>query len=146
MKKQGKRSRPKVKVPLSWQIYTVLAMIPLGMLTFLLIFRATGGIFPPIAGGSTNPYFFGFIFAISLPIIVWMYVNRILQGIVMKRSGGEIAADVAKDIARTAAEMAAEVVLDAALGGSSTSSRSSSSGGATGGGGKFGGGGASGGF
>lgn len=146
MKKKGKRSRPAVKVPLSWRICAILAMLPLGMAIFYLIFRASGGKFPPAAGESTDPYFFGLVFAIAVPILVWLYVYRILQGIVMKRPGREIAAEVAADLAKNAAVIAAEVVLDAAVGGSSTGGRSSSSGGTTGKGGQFGGGGASGGF
>ncbi len=145
MQKKSKRSLPKARVPLSWRLCTGLAMIPLAMSIFLLIFRAAGGKFPPAAGRSTDPYFFGLVFALALPILVWLYVDRILQGIIMKRSGREIAVDVAKDLACNAAAMVAEIVLDAAVGGSSANSGSSSTGGTSGKGGKFGGGGASGG-
>lgn len=143
MNKIDRRSRAKVKVPILWRICNTLAMIPLAALTFFLIFRAAGGIFPPVAGGSTDPYFFAGVFAVVLPFILWLIVDHILHGVVMKRTGGEIAAE----IAREAALAAGVAVLDAVLGGGGSDSRSSSSSGGTSGeGGQFGGGGASGSF
>jgi uncharacterized membrane protein YgcG len=143
MNKKGRSSRAKVRVPIFWRICNTLAMIPLAALTFFLIFRASGGVFPPVAGGSTDPYFFAGVFAVVLPFLLWLIVDHILHGVVMKRSGREIAAEIAKE----AALAAGVAVLDAVLGGGGSDSRSSSSSGDTSGeGGQFGGGGASGSF
>jgi uncharacterized membrane protein YgcG len=122
-------------------------MLPLGAAVFCIIFSKSGGRFPLAAGDSTDPYFFGFIFAVLLPAIVYLFiVDKILRGMAMKRSGGEIAKDIAEDVAKTAAVIAAEVALDAVVGGQSPDSRSSAGSTTKGGGGEFGGGGASGGY
>jgi len=143
-----RRSQERIKVPVSWRILSLLSMVPPGMAIFYVIFRKSGGKFPLAAGDSTDPYFFGFIFAVLLPAIIYIFiVDKILKGIVMRRAGKDIARDIAVDVSRTAAVVAAEVVLDAALGGgSSLDSRSSSGSSTNGGGGEFGGGGSSGGY
>jgi len=148
MKKEKSRAQKKIKVPVSWRIISILSMLPVGMLIFIIIFRKSGGKFPLAAGDSTDPYFFGFVFAVLIPLLVYIFiVDKILRGVVMKRSGEAIAKDVATDIAKSAAVIAAEVVLDAVVGGSASAGSSSSSGSSTkGGGGEFGGGGASGGY
>ncbi|MGC2061873.1 MAG: hypothetical protein WA610_02775 [Thermodesulfovibrionales bacterium] len=149
MKKNKSCSKAKVNVPVSWRILSIFSMLPFGMILFYVIFSKSGGKFPLAAGDSTDPYFFGFLFAVLIPAIVYIFiVDKILKGIVMRRPGKDIAKDVAVDVAKTAAVMAAEIVVDAALGGSSagSSSSSSSGGGTKGGGGEFGGGGASGGY
>ncbi|MBI5848012.1 MAG: hypothetical protein HZB31_08705 [Nitrospirae bacterium] len=143
-KKKQRRSFDKVRLPLSWRVSSILAMLPLGYEIFMLIFRKSGGKFPLAAGDSTDPIFFASVFSIVLPCFFYLFVvDKILRGIVARRAGSEIAIDVAKDLGKAAAEMAAEVVL----GGGSSDDRSSSSGGSTkGGGGEFGGGGSSGGY
>lgn len=144
MKRNKSRAQVKVKVPISWRILSLLSMLPLGMLIFYIIFSKSGGKFPLAAGDSTDPYFFGFVFAVLMPVIVYIFIiDKILKGIVTKRSGTEIALDVAEDLGKEVAIAA----VDAVLGGSSSDNRSSSSGSGTkGGGGDFGGGGASGGY
>lgn len=143
-----KRSRlqQRAGVPLLWRISSTLLMVPLAALTFFLLFRLSGGQFPLQAGGSTDPYFFSSIFAVLIPVLVWLAVDKIMRGIIARRSATEIAADLGKDLAQAAAVAAAEVVIDAALGGSSNRNSSSSSSSAGGKGGQFGGGGASGGY
>jgi uncharacterized membrane protein YgcG len=147
-KEVKKRSRMKIKVPMLWRLLSWVSMVPLGMAVFYVIFHKSGGKFPLAAGDSTDPYFFGFIFGVLTPVIVYCFIiDKILKGIVMRRSNADIAEDIAADIAMSAAVTAAEVVLDTVAGGSSSGSSSSSSGGSTkGGGGDFGGGGASGGY
>ncbi len=142
--KKRRRSLDKVRLPFSWRIISILAMLPLACGIFMLIFRKSDGRFPLQAGDSTDPIFFASIFGILLPLLIYIFVvDKILKGIASKRSGGEIATEVAKDIGKAAAEMA----VDAILGGGSSDNRSSSSGSGTkGGGGSFGGGGSSGGF
>ena len=141
---KGGRLHRKIPVPILWRIWATLAMVPVAALTFYLLFRASGGQFPLPAGGSTDPYFFSFVFAIIVPILVWLAIDTVMRGIVARRSGGEIAADLAKDIAKATAVTVAEVVIDSALGGSSSNGSSSSSSGGGGKGGQYGGGGASG--
>lgn len=110
MKKKNRRLHESIRVPVSWRILSLLSMLPLGMAVFYGIFRKSGGRFPLRAGDSTDPYFFGFIFAVLLPATVYIFiVDKILKGIVMKRSGKTIAKDIAEDVAKTAAVMAAEV-------------------------------------
>ncbi len=142
--KKESRTRMKVTVPLLWRILSMLAMLPLGILTFYVIFTKSGGKYPLAAGDSTDPYFFGFVFAVLVPAIVYLFIiDKVLKGIVMKRSGKAVALDIAADLGKEVAIAA----VDAVLGGSSSDNRSSSSGSGTkGGGGSFGGGGASGGF
>ena len=142
MKRSGEKR--KARVPLRWRIGSTLAMLPLAALTFYLLFRLSGGQFPLQAGGSTDPYFFSFLFAVLIPLLVWLAIDKVLHGIAARRSGREIAVDLAKDLARTAAVTAAEVVIDSALGSSSSGSSSSSSSDGKGKCGEFGGGGASG--
>lgn len=148
MKKKRNSNRKTVRVPLLWSICSAVALMPLCPFIFFFILRKSGASFPIAAGQSTDPFFFGGVFAIVIPLIIYVFfIDKVLRGIVMKRSSADIAKDVATDIAKTAAVMAAEVVLDAALGGSSAGSHSSSgSGGTKGGGGESGGGGASGGY
>lgn len=125
MKKNKGRVQSKVKVPIFWRILSLLAMLPLGMLIFYVIFSKSGGKFPLAAGDSTDPYFFGSVFAVLIPLLIYLFiVDKVLKGMVMKRSGKEIAKDVAADVAKAAAVLAAEVVVDVALGGSSAGSRS----------------------
>lgn len=134
---------PRPKVPLSWRIISILAMLPLGAGLFLLIFIKSGGKLPLAAGDSTDPIFFAFIFAIVLPVILYLFViDKILTGIVTRRSGKAVALDIAGDIGKEVAIAA----VDAVLGGGDSDDRSSSgsSGGTQGGGGSTGGGGASG--
>jgi uncharacterized membrane protein YgcG len=143
--KKSTRSQGRIKVPVSWRISSVLSMVPLGLAIFYFIFRKSGGKFPLAAGDSTDPYFFGFLFAVLLPAIIYIFiVDKILKGIVMRQAGKDIAKNIAVDVARTATVMAAEVVLDAAVGGASSDSRSSSGSSTKGGGGEFGGSGSSG--
>lgn len=144
MKKNRGRSLEKVKVPVSWRILSLLSMLPLGALIFYIIFSKSGGKYPLAAGDSTDPYFFGFVFAVLTPVIVYLFIiDKVLKGIVMKRPGKAVALDIAGELGKEVAITA----VDAVLGGSSSGDRSSSSGGGTkGGGGDFGGGGASGGY
>ncbi|MBA4373401.1 MAG: hypothetical protein C0402_11150 [Thermodesulfovibrio sp.] len=142
VKKNKGRAQAKVKVPVSWRIISILAMLPLGVGIFLLIFTKSDGKFPLGAGDSTDPYFFGFIFAVLIPVIVYAFiVDKVLKGIVTKRSGKAVALDIAEELGKEVAIAAVDAVLG---GGSSSDNRSSS--GTKGGGGSFGGGGASGGY
>ena len=143
-----RRSQGRIKVPIFWRILSLLSMLPPGLVIFYVIFRKAGGKFPLAAGDSKDPYFFGFIFAVLLPAIIYIFViDRVLKGIASRRAGKDIAKDIAVDVAKAAAVAAAEVVVDAVLGGSASSgSRSSSGSSAKGGGGEFGGSGSSGGY
>src|SRR5574340_906636 len=110
-KKYKGRVRARVKVPFFWRVLSLLGMLPLGMLIFYIIFSKSGGKYPLAAGDSTDPYFFGSVFAVLIPVLVYLLiVDKVLKGIVTKRSGKEIAKDVALDVAKAAAVMAAEVV------------------------------------
>ncbi len=74
-------------------------MIPLGLLIFVLVQRKSRESFPIAEGQRTDPFFFGGLFAILIPIIIYVFVDKALRGIVMKRSSADIAKDVAIDIA-----------------------------------------------
>jgi uncharacterized membrane protein YgcG len=138
VKKKKGRAQTKVRVPLLWSACSWFFMVLLGLLIFFLILRKAGVSFPIAEGQSTDPYFFGAVFAVTLPIILGITVARVLRGIVRKQSAKEIATDAAKDIAITGAAVVAETALDAVIGGGADDDRSSS-GSSTGGGG-FGGG------
>lgn len=144
--RKRKQLQQKAVVPLLWRIYSTLAMMPLAALTFFVLFRVSGGQFPLEAGGSTDPYFFSTLFSLLVPFLVWLVIDKIMLGIVAKRPGAEIAADLAKDLAQATAVAAAEVVIDSALGGAANTTNSSSASGSEGKGGRYGGGGASGGY
>jgi uncharacterized membrane protein YgcG len=137
VKKKG-RTQTKVKVPLLWSACSWFFMVLLGLCLYYLILRKAGVSFPIAEGQSTDPYFFGALFAILLPIILGIYVARVLRGIVRKQSAKQIATEVAKDIALTGAAVIAETALDAVIGGGADDNRSSSGSGTSGGG--FGGG------
>jgi len=143
MKRKTGRLKTGARVPASWRIISLLSMLPLGWFIFITIFHRSGGKFPLAAGDSTDPYFFGSVFAVLIPAIVYIFViDKVLRGIVSRRSGKAVALDIAEDLGKEVAI----AVVDAALGGSSAGSSASSGSGAKGGGGEFGGGGASGGY
>jgi len=52
--------------------------------------------FPIAAGQSKDPFFLAAVFGILVPILLQVYFNKILKGIVLKRSAMEIAKEVLK--------------------------------------------------
>lgn len=79
-------------------------MILLGVFLFNLILRKSGVSFPIAAGQSTDPFFFAAVFGILIPILLQVFVDKILKGIVLKRSFMEITKEVGRDIAATSIE------------------------------------------
>ena len=140
--KKNSPSGRKIKVPLSWRIPSLLAMVPIGIAIFYGIFHGFGGKIP-FSEADRDTIFIAFICAVGIPTFAYSIIDKIMKGIILRRSSTDIAADIAKDIAVTAAVAAVDVLTGSTAGGESGSG-SSSSGGAKGGGGEFGGGGASG--
>ncbi|OQX19889.1 MAG: hypothetical protein BWK76_03075 [Desulfobulbaceae bacterium A2] len=143
MAPKKQRAAARVKIPLTWLLSSWLCMIGLGLLIFLGILKKTGATLPLVAGQSTDPFFFAGVAALVIPLLLLVYITKILQGIAQRRTALEIAKDVGKDLAVAVAATALDALSS---GGGGTDNRSSSGGGNQGGGGSFGGGGASGSF
>lgn len=136
--------RPKqVKIPFLWLACSWLVMLLFGIFLFLFILKKSAVPLFPVAGQSTDPYFFAFLAAVLAPLILQLIILSILRGIAMKHT----ATQIAKEVGIAVAEVAAITVVDALVsGGGPTSGKTSSGSGKSGGGGEFGGGGASGGY
>ena len=142
------KKRTPVRLPLLWRFASWLCVLILAPVFFVAFVKMQKVPLFPVAGQSTDPYFFASMLTLVVSLLLLALIMYILTGIYRKQTAAEIAKELGRDILHDGAEAAAVTLLDALVGGGgdSQSSQSSSRDQVSGGGGQSGGGGASGGF